>query len=227
MIGLLAAAAGGGTVFVALSSYADIKETLAYPARLAVCLLAEVASGLDSALQAKDAGGSGALPLPAKLAICLLAETASGLDCAVQVKDAGGSGAEQLPRKLHVSKLTRNVSEEHVREIFGHYGSITSCQLAIDERVQLSKGYAGTRLSRHMRQQQQQRRARHACTWDMQHLYCKSKMVWPGAMRCASSSSCYQSISDALCSCGCVLTWCLCLHCSSLIVLGSSCTSFA
>jgi hypothetical protein len=30
-----------------------------------------------------------------------------------------------------------------VREIFAHYGAITSCALAIDERVQLSKGYAG------------------------------------------------------------------------------------
>jgi hypothetical protein len=61
----------------------------------------------------------------------------------LQAKDAGGSGAEQLPRKLHISKLTRNVTEEHVREIFAHYGNITTCQLAIDERVQLSKGYAG------------------------------------------------------------------------------------
>jgi hypothetical protein len=76
----------------------------------------------------------------------------------LQAKDAGGSGAEQLPRKLHISKLTRNVSEEHVREIFAHYGAITSCALAIDERVQLSKGYAGmqTQLQNHSRQQQQQ-----------------------------------------------------------------------
>jgi hypothetical protein len=72
--------------------------------------------------------------------------TPARLRCCVQAKDAGGSGAEQLPRKLHISKLTRNVSEEHVREIFAHYGSITSCALAIDERVQLSKGYAGAQI---------------------------------------------------------------------------------
>ena len=57
---------------------------------------------------------------------------------APQAKDAGGSGAEQLPR---------NVSEEHVREIFAHYGVVTSCQLAMDERVQLSKGYAGKQVA--------------------------------------------------------------------------------
>eukprot|EP00775_Hariotina_reticulata_P001500 gene1500-1838_t len=61
----------------------------------------------------------------------------------VPVKAAAADhSAETLPRKLHVSKLTRNVSEEHVREIFSTFGELASCSLAVDERVQLPKGYA-------------------------------------------------------------------------------------
>jgi RNA recognition motif-containing protein len=41
-----------------------------------------------------------------------------------------------------VSKLTRNVTEEHLREIFSTYGTLIHCELAIDERYQLPKGYA-------------------------------------------------------------------------------------
>ena len=43
---------------------------------------------------------------------------------------------------LHVRNLTRNVNEEHLREIFGNYGSIKNVELAIDALVQLPKGYA-------------------------------------------------------------------------------------
>jgi RNA-binding protein with serine-rich domain 1 len=34
------------------------------------------------------------------------------------------------------------VGEEHVREIFSHYGTLVACSLAIDARVQLPKGFA-------------------------------------------------------------------------------------
>lgn len=44
--------------------------------------------------------------------------------------------------RLHVGRLTRNVTEEHVREIFSLYGQIRHVQLAMDERVHLPKGYA-------------------------------------------------------------------------------------
>jgi RNA-binding protein with serine-rich domain 1 len=47
-----------------------------------------------------------------------------------------------MRRRLHISKLTRNVEEAHLKEIFGTYGTLTHCQLAIDERVHLPKGYA-------------------------------------------------------------------------------------
>lgn len=43
---------------------------------------------------------------------------------------------------LNVSSLTRNVREEHLREIFGLYGVITSCTLAVDKVAGIPKGYA-------------------------------------------------------------------------------------
>lgn len=46
------------------------------------------------------------------------------------------------PTKLHVSKLTRNVTAEHVSEIFSTYGTLVACTLAVDQQVQLPKGYA-------------------------------------------------------------------------------------
>jgi RNA-binding protein with serine-rich domain 1 len=46
------------------------------------------------------------------------------------------------PTKLHVSKLTRNVTAEHVSEIFSIYGTLVSCTLAMDPKVQLPKGFA-------------------------------------------------------------------------------------
>jgi RNA recognition motif-containing protein len=63
-------------------------------------------------------------------------------DCLQAKAVATDHSAEALPRKLHVSKLTRNVSEEHVKEIFSTFGELASCSLAVDERVQLPKGYA-------------------------------------------------------------------------------------
>jgi RNA-binding protein with serine-rich domain 1 len=54
----------------------------------------------------------------------------------------GGRDKSPPPTKLHVGKLTRNVTEEHVREIFGHYGALVGCSLAVDPRVSLPKGYA-------------------------------------------------------------------------------------
>lgn len=46
------------------------------------------------------------------------------------------------PTKLHISRLTRNVTAEHISEIFSHYGTLVSCTLAMDPKVQLPKGYA-------------------------------------------------------------------------------------
>lgn len=46
------------------------------------------------------------------------------------------------PRRVQVGKLTRNVTDAHVKEIFSTWGDVVSARVAIDERVQLSKGYA-------------------------------------------------------------------------------------
>ncbi len=44
--------------------------------------------------------------------------------------------------RLTVGNLTRNVTEDHVREIFGTYGEIRVVELAIDRAVNLPRGYA-------------------------------------------------------------------------------------
>jgi RNA-binding protein with serine-rich domain 1 len=49
---------------------------------------------------------------------------------------------EDDERILHVANLTRNVTAEHLKEIFGKWGSLTKVQLALDERVGLPKGWA-------------------------------------------------------------------------------------
>lgn len=51
--------------------------------------------------------------------------------------------------KVYVSKLTRNVTEEHVREIFGVYGSIKQAALVVDEKVGLPKGGANLEYEQH------------------------------------------------------------------------------
>lgn len=43
---------------------------------------------------------------------------------------------------LHVAGLTRNVSEVHLKEICGRYGTIVKADLARDPKVGLSKGWA-------------------------------------------------------------------------------------
>ncbi|CDJ45518.1 RNA recognition motif domain-containing protein, putative [Eimeria tenella] len=43
---------------------------------------------------------------------------------------------------LNVSSLSRNVKEAHLREVFGLYGVIRSCDLAIDKKAGIPKGYA-------------------------------------------------------------------------------------
>ena len=49
---------------------------------------------------------------------------------------------EQVPKILHVSNLTRNVTADHLREIFSNFGTVKTVELAIDNDVQLPKGYA-------------------------------------------------------------------------------------
>lgn len=41
-----------------------------------------------------------------------------------------------------MGRLTRNVTEEHVREIFSTWGDIKSVELAMDKAVNLPRGFA-------------------------------------------------------------------------------------
>ncbi|OEH80092.1 RNA recognition motif domain-containing protein [Cyclospora cayetanensis] len=43
---------------------------------------------------------------------------------------------------LNVSSLSRNVKESHLREVFGLYGVIRSCEIALDKKAGIPKGYA-------------------------------------------------------------------------------------
>ncbi|EER07598.1 ribonucleic acid binding protein S1, putative [Perkinsus marinus ATCC 50983] len=43
---------------------------------------------------------------------------------------------------LHVSNLTRNINEDHLYEIFGTFAEVIDVHLAIDDKVNLPKGYA-------------------------------------------------------------------------------------
>ncbi|CEL95798.1 unnamed protein product [Vitrella brassicaformis CCMP3155] len=43
---------------------------------------------------------------------------------------------------LNVSNLSRNVNDEHLKEIFGNYGDIKNVTIAVDKQVDLPKGYA-------------------------------------------------------------------------------------
>ncbi|KAI7839110.1 hypothetical protein COHA_007115 [Chlorella ohadii] len=52
------------------------------------------------------------------------------------------AAAEGGPTRLHVGHLTRNVTEAHVREIFGTFGKLRSVELAIDKVVNLPRGFA-------------------------------------------------------------------------------------
>ncbi|CAM9680922.1 unnamed protein product [Phaeothamnion confervicola] len=43
---------------------------------------------------------------------------------------------------LHVSNLTRNVKAGHLEEIFGEFGALAKVELAVDQTVNLPKGFA-------------------------------------------------------------------------------------
>ncbi|CAL8471827.1 g11369 [Coccomyxa elongata] len=55
---------------------------------------------------------------------------------------ANGRAASPVTTRLHVGHLTRNVTEEHIREIFSTFGAIKSCELSVDKVVNLPRGFA-------------------------------------------------------------------------------------
>lgn len=61
----------------------------------------------------------------------------------VCVQDDGGA------TRLVVRNLTRNVTEDHIQEIFGCYGTLKSVELAVDRNVNLPRGYAHVDFETH------------------------------------------------------------------------------
>lgn len=53
-----------------------------------------------------------------------------------------GQGDAGKTTRLHVGRLTRNVTQEHIQEIFSNFGKLKSVDLAIDNRVNLPRGFA-------------------------------------------------------------------------------------
>ena len=54
---------------------------------------------------------------------------------------SSASSGDDEPAKLHVSGLSRNVTAEHLREVFGTFGALRGVELAVDRRVGLSRGF--------------------------------------------------------------------------------------
>ena len=64
------------------------------------------------------------------------AAPAAAAAVAAVVEDGG-------PVRLHVGHLTRNVTEAHLREIFGCYGKLRGVDLALDRAVNLPRCAGG------------------------------------------------------------------------------------
>ena len=60
-----------------------------------------------------------------------------------QAKEEGGA------TRLVVGNLTRNITEEHLNEIFSVYGKLKNVELAIDKRVNLPRGFAHVEYEEH------------------------------------------------------------------------------
>lgn len=51
--------------------------------------------------------------------------------------------------RLVVGNLTRNITEEHLSEIFSTYGKLKHVELAIDKQVNLPRGFAHVEYDEH------------------------------------------------------------------------------
>lgn len=55
---------------------------------------------------------------------------------------------EPRPCRIHVGRLTRNVTKEHIQEIFAHYGSVKTVELPTDRmHNQQCRGFAYVEFS--------------------------------------------------------------------------------
>ncbi|KAG6405183.1 hypothetical protein SASPL_132769 [Salvia splendens] len=71
-------------------------------------------------------------------------EGASAAAAVLEEEDVGRGKASPAPESLvlHVDQLSRNVNENHLKEIFGNFGEVVHVRLAMDHVVNLPKGFA-------------------------------------------------------------------------------------
>ncbi|OAL21170.1 hypothetical protein AYO22_08133 [Fonsecaea multimorphosa] len=66
----------------------------------------------------------------------------AGLEATAEAPRAAGAGVQVASSKIVVEKLTRNVTEAHLREIFGSYGRIESVDLPLNKQFMTNRGTA-------------------------------------------------------------------------------------
>lgn len=54
---------------------------------------------------------------------------------------------EPRPSRIHVGRLTRNVTKEHIQEIFSHYGTIKSMDFPFDRLHSQTRGFCYVEFS--------------------------------------------------------------------------------
>ncbi|EXJ68003.1 uncharacterized protein A1O5_08618 [Cladophialophora psammophila CBS 110553] len=65
-----------------------------------------------------------------------------GGEAPAEARRAAGAGVQVASSKIVVEKLTRNVTEAHLREIFGSYGRIESIDLPLNKQFMTNRGTA-------------------------------------------------------------------------------------
>lgn len=48
---------------------------------------------------------------------------------------------EDVVTKLHVGRLTRNITDDHLHEIFSTFGKVKSAEIVLDPHVHIARGY--------------------------------------------------------------------------------------
>lgn len=96
-------------------------------------------------LSASGSEGGGAAASPAAAAND---KSRSPSPAGSAASSSAASSGDDEPAKLHVSGLSRNVAQEHLREVFGTFGELRGVELAMDRRVGLSRGFGYVEFER-------------------------------------------------------------------------------
>ena len=65
-----------------------------------------------------------------------------------RLNECGGGRVESQVSKVKVTHLTRNVTSEHLHEIFGNYGKVVEAVVVTDARSKVSKGFGFVEFAR-------------------------------------------------------------------------------